>query len=102
MTLPDQAVFGAVGRSAMQPIYARSHNMTTSDDHGLSLGLRSAMQALHRMLDNIRPRFILNVVQAELQAVIFADAYVKTGERLHKAGFIPQDLPIPAYARDDN
>ena len=48
------------------------------------------------MLADIRPRFLPNVIQTVLQAVVFADAYVKTGKRLHKAGHIPQD------ARDDN
>ena len=31
-----QAVFGTVGRSALQPVYARSHNTQTDDDQSLS------------------------------------------------------------------
>ena len=96
-----QAVFGAVGRSALQPIYARSHN-TQADDQTLSVGLRSALSALALMLNDIRPRFLPNKIQPVLQAVVFADAYVRTGERLHKAGHVPSDLPLPAHDRDDN
>ena len=82
----------------MQPVYARSHDTSTGDDHALSVesGLGSALAALQRMLGDISPRFLPNVVQTQLQAVIFADTYVKTGERLHKAGHIPHDLPIPS------
>ena len=97
-----QAVFGAVGRSALQPVYARSHNTQTDDDQSLSAALQSALYALAHMLNDIKPRFLPNVVPPVLQAVIFADAYVKTGERLHKAGQVPHDLPLPAHARDDN
>ena len=52
------------------------------------------------MLNDIKPRFLPNKIQPVLQAVVFADAYVRTGERLHKAG--PPDLPLPAHDRDDN
>ena len=72
------------------------------DDQRLPVGLRSALLALGHMLNDIQPRFLPNIVQPIFQAVVFADAYVKTGERLHKAGHIPQDLPLPANARDDN
>ena len=91
-----QAVFGAVGRSALQPVYARSHNTQTDDDQSLSAGLRSALYALTHILNDIKPRFLPNVVPPVLQAVIFAD------ERLHKAGHVPHDLPLPAHVRDDN
>ena len=97
-----QAVFGAVGRSALQPVYARSHNTQTDDDQSLSAELRSALYALAHMLNDIKPRFLPNVVPPVLQAVMFADAYVKTGERLHKADHVPHDPPLPAHARDDN
>ena len=97
-----QAVFGAVGRSALQPVYARSHNTQTDNDQSLSAKLRSALYALAHMLNDIKPRFLPNVVPPVLQAVIFADAYVKTGEQLHKAGHVPHNLPLPAHARDDS
>ena len=54
------------------------------------------------MLSNITPRFIPHVVDEQLHAVIFADAYVRVGEQVHKAGHIPTDLALPAHARDDN
>ena len=54
------------------------------------------------MLNDIQPRFLPNKTQPVLQAVVFADAYVTTGERLHKAGYVPPDLPLPARDRDDN
>ena len=66
------------------------------------MGLRSALSALAHMLNDIQPRFLPNEVQPVLQAVVFADAYVRTGERLHKAGYVPPDLPLPARDRDDN
>ena len=72
-----QAVFGAVGRSAMQPLYA--HDMSTSDDQSLSVGLMSALNALHCMLGYICP--IPYAVNDQRQAVIFADAYVRTARR---------------------
>ena len=34
-----QAVFGSVGRSAIQPIYARSHDTSAENDDTLSSGL---------------------------------------------------------------
>ena len=73
-----QAVFGAVGRSAMQPLYARSHDTSTFDDQSLFVGLTSALKALHCML-----------VQDQLQAVIFANAYVRTGETIPKPATSP-------------
>ena len=92
-----------MGRSALlQPIYARSHDTQTGDDHSLSVGLRSALSALAHIIDDIQPRFMPNAVQPVLQAVIFADAYVKIGERIHKAGYVPTNLPLPAHDRDDN
>ena len=72
--------------------------------HGLRpqpVGLRSALSALAHILDDIQPRFMPYAVQPVLQAVIFADAYVKIGERLHKAGYVPTDLPLPAHDRHD-
>ena len=36
--------------------------------------------------------------QRDPAAVVFADAYVRTGERLHKAGYVPR----PAHDRNDN
>ena len=54
------------------------------------------------MLTNVTPRFIPYQVEERLTAVIFADAYVKVGETMHKAGHIPADLPLPTHVRDDN
>ena len=94
---------GCVRRSgACRLTTARSHNTQTGDDESLSTGLRSALYALDHILNDIKPRFLPNVVPLVLQAVIFADAYVKTGEQRHKAGHVPQDVPLPAHARDDN
>ena len=97
-----QAVFGAVGRAALQPVYATAHNTQTDEDQSLSTGLRSALYALAHILDDVKPRFLPNLVPQRLQAVIFADAYVKTGKQAHKAGHVPHDLPLPACARDNN
>ena len=97
-----QAVFGSVGRSAMQPLYARSHDTTAENDDKLSAGLRSSLKAIQHMLLNVTPRFIPFMVEERLSAVIFADAYVKVGETRHKAGHIPVDLPLPPDVRDDN
>ena len=76
---------GEVGRSALRP--------------DPLVGLRSALSALAHMLNDIQPRFLPNKIQPVLQAVVFADAYVRTGERLHKAGYVPPDLPLPAHER---
>ena len=85
-----QAVFGSVGKSAIQPLYARSHDTSSNarESHELSVGVRSALKALHTMLNHVQPLFIPHVVDQRLQAVIFTDAYVRTGEVIHKAGHI--------------
>ena len=70
-----QAVFGSVGRSAMQPLYARSHDTSTGDDYRLSDGLRSAMKAIRHMLSNNTPRFIPHVVDEQLHTAIFAEMF---------------------------
>ena len=90
-----QAVFGSVGRSATRPLYARSHDTSADDDDTLSDGLRSALRAIQHMLANVTPRFIPHRVDEQLQAVIFADAYVKVGKVRHKAGHILADLSLP-------
>ena len=80
-----QAVFGSVGKAAIQPLYARSHDTTAENDDTLSVGLRSSLKAIQHMLVNVTPRFIPYQVEERLTAVIFADAYVKVGETTHKA-----------------
>ena len=97
-----QAVFGSVGLSAIQPLYARSHDTTSENDDTLSAGLRSSLKAIQHMLLNVTPRFIPFMVEERLSAMIFADAYVKVGETHDKAGHIPVDLPLPPDVRDDN
>ena len=78
--VPHQAVFGAVGCSALQPVCAGrgSHNTQANNDQTVSVGLRSALSALAHMLNDIQPRFLPNQIQPMLQAVVFADAYVET------------------------
>ena len=41
-------------------------------------------------------------VNAVVEAVIFADAYVRIGEDDYKAGQFPAGTQIPRTARDDN
>ena len=54
------------------------------------------------MLGYICPKHLPYAVDDPLQAVVFADAYVRQGETLDKAGHIPHDMQIPAEARHDN
>ena len=61
-----QAVLGSVGRSAMQPLYARSHDTTAENDDTLSEELRSSLKAVQHMLLSVTPRFIPYMVEERL------------------------------------
>ena len=50
-----QSVFGSVGRAALSPVYARSHDTAARED---ASGLRLALRALLALLANAQPRFI--------------------------------------------
>ena len=94
-----QATFGAVGKAALQPLYSRSHSTSPHTTDELTNALRAALNAIHAMLRDIQPRFLPFQVQETVRAVIFADAYVKTGEQEYKAGHIPAGTPLPRHAR---
>ena len=93
-----QATFGAVGKAALQPLYSHSHDTSPHTTDELSDGLRAALNAIQAMLRDIQPRFLSFQVQETVRAVIFADAYVKTGEQQYKAGHIFAGTPLPRYA----
>ncbi|CAE7195818.1 eIF3-S7 [Symbiodinium natans] len=64
-----QAIFGALGKAALKPIYARSADAAAASDDRLSAGLRAALMAL---------------------PVLYADAFFQEGDVVHKAGFVPR------------
>ena len=68
----------------------------------LSVGLRTALKALLTMLDYVQPLFIPHALNEQWQAVVFADAYVRSGEVVYKAGHITQDVRLPQHTRDNN
>ena len=69
-----------MGRAALSPIYARSHDMAASEDARLSIGLRAALRALLALLANVEPRFIPFYPTEVIKAVLYADAFFKEGE----------------------
>ena len=72
-----QSTFRAVGKAALQPVYARAHDAAATSDTRLSTGVRAALT-----LANIQP-FIDDGV---LSGMIYADAFYQPGELRHKAG----------------
>ena len=53
-----QAVFGAIGKAALAPVYSRSHDTAAQDRPELSERLRAALTSLGHLMDNIKPKLI--------------------------------------------
>ncbi|CAE7341292.1 unnamed protein product [Symbiodinium natans] len=85
-----QAIFGALGKAALKPIYARSADAAAASDDRLSLGLRAALMALRGILRRVQPRFIPFQPSTSRRAVLYADAFFQEGDVVHKAGFVPR------------
>ena len=73
-------VFGQVGKTALQSIYARASSLSTDTDGGdkLNTGLRSALQNISRLLQVIKPRWIPFASKAP-QSLIYTDAFFELG-----------------------
>ena len=82
-----QAVFGAVGRAAIQPIHKRA----ACTDANLTPKLVDALLASAALLDHIQPRFVPYGKPRSTQATIFADAFSVDRGRHIKAGHVPDD-----------
>ena len=85
-----QAIFGALGKAALKPIYARSADAAAASDDRLSLGLRAALMALRGILRRVQPRFVPFQPSSSRRAVLYADAFFQEGDVVHKAGFVPR------------
>ena len=85
-----QAVFGAVGRAAIQPIH-KSAAQPALMETNLTPKLVDALMASAALLENIRPRFIPYSGPKPAQATIFADAFFVDHGRRVKAGHVPED-----------
>ena len=55
-----QSTFGATGRAAIKPLYSTAADTAANSDDTLSVGLRSALLALRRLVASSRPRFFLD------------------------------------------
>ena len=84
-----QAVFGAVGRAAIQPIHKRAAQPARTDAN-LTPKLVDALLAA-ALLDHIQPRFVPYGKPRPTQATIFADAFFVDRGRQIKAGHVPDD-----------
>ena len=89
LTFLTQATFGAVGKAALKPVYARASDTSATSDDELSVGLRSALRALAALLRRVQPRFFPFAPDSEPFAVLYADAFFQEGDLVHKAGFVP-------------
>ena len=85
-----QAVFGAVGRAAIQPIHKRAAQPARTDAN-LTPKLVDALLASAALLDHIQPRFVPYGGPRSTQATIFADAFFVDRGRHIKAGHVPDD-----------
>ena len=97
-----QAVFGAVGKAAIAPIYSRAAETAHHTTEELSAGLRTALQALQTILPAVRPRFIEHWPSSTDTAILFADAFFLAGERRHKAGQVPAPVRALRQERQSN
>ena len=73
-------VFGQVGKTALQAVYARASSMSaeTTNNDQLNTGLRSALQNISQLLRVIRPRWIPFASNAP-QTLIYTDAFFELG-----------------------
>ena len=83
LPLLTQAVFRALGKSAMQHLF--TPGQTT--------------QLVRKTTDHMDSDPLVN---EHLQAVVFADVYVRVGETAYKVGHIPADAKLPRHAVHDN
>ena len=97
-----QAVFGAVGKAAIAPIYSRAAETAHHTTEELSAGLRTALWALQTILPAVRPRFVEHWPSSTDTAILFADAFFLAGEQRHKAGHVPTPVQARRHDRQQN
>ena len=85
-------VFGQVGKAALTPIYSRASSWHTNDEKAdcLNTGLRRALRVIHRLLQDLQPRWVPFSSDAP-QTVIYTDAFFELGSRRFKPG--DRDIP---------
>ena len=97
-----QSTFGAVGKAALQPVYARAHDAAATSDTNLSVGLRAAFSSLRALLQDIQPKIVPYIDDGAPAAIIYADAFYQPGEVKHKAGHIPAEVGVKPGTRGRN
>ena len=76
----NTTMFGQLGASAMQPLYARARDCRGDSSHSLNGALRSALTTLNAILANPVPRVIPYGDGAPAQIVLYADAFFELGD----------------------
>ena len=82
--------FGQVGRSLLQPIYARGHSATNSDNEALNAPLRATLTTLLHMLQTI-PHRRIPLAYGMMAQSIYTDAFFQLGDQQVK----PDEDTVP-------
>ena len=79
--------FGQIGKATLQPIYSRASSWQAGDEKAdrLNTGLRRALQTLHRLLQDIQPRWVPFSSESP-QTLVYTDAFFELGARRFKPG----------------
>ena len=103
LTFLSQSTFGATGRAAIKPLYARAADTAANSDDSLSVGLRSALMALRRLVASSRPRLVPwpGRVRGPFP-VLYADAFFLDGDLRKKPGHLAAGDAVPRAARWQN
>ena len=79
LTFLTRTLMGRTGRAAIKAIYARQY--ATSESKSLGPPLKAALWALLSIVQDARPREIALVETGGMCPIVYADAFVKIGER---------------------
>ena len=103
LTFLSQSTFGATGRAAIKPLYSRAADTAANSDDTLSVGVRSALMALRRLVASSRPRLVPwpGRVQGPFP-VLYADAFFLDGDLRKKPGHLGPGEAVPRAARWQN
>ena len=103
LTFLSQSTFGATGRAAIKPLYSRAADTAANSEDTLSVGLRSALMALRRLVASSRPRLVPwpGRVRGPFP-VLYADAFFLDGDLRKKPGHIGPGEVVPRAARWQN
>eukprot|EP00435_Cladocopium_sp_Y103_P052359 s456_g16.t1 len=84
-------LFGGIGTAAIQPFFARAHNLGEQKNSNLTFAIRAAIKTLRQLLANGKPRtFPWKTSSQSPLAVIYSDAFFLLGERKMRARDTPE------------